>query len=201
MAPNSAIAFRLLSNALVERAAEITPSGDFGFHMNDALRDEIVAEINTAFAKVRRGSTTLHEAEVIDNCGSDKERRTARRQDTELCWQDVPAAVIQAHPLVFSFLCSESFRYYIAAYMVWSLRHYRERDLASLDFTIYALAPNTNKPPDRWKLERFSLFSPPQARAVQRFLRFMVEHREGGADSSQAELALNAYWNEAASVR
>jgi len=166
--------------------------------MNDTLRAEIIVEINTAFAKVRRGNITLHETEVIDSYGSDKERRTARRQDTELRWQDVPAPVIQAHPSALSFLCPESFRYYIAAYMVWSLRHYNTSDSASSDFTIYALAPNTNKPPDRWKLERFSLFSPLQARAVQRFLHFMVEHGDGRADTSQAELALRAYWNEAA---
>ena len=80
--------------------------------------------------------------------------------------------------------------------MVWSLRHYRTSDSTSSDFTIYALAPNTNKPGDKWKLRRFGMFSPQQARAVRRFLEFMVEHGDGYADDTVAKLALDAYWNE-----
>jgi hypothetical protein len=166
--------------------------------MNDSLREEIIAEIATAFAEVCRGKITLHEAEVIDDHGSDAECDAARGRDTELRWQDVPDSVIEAHPSILSFLCPESFRYYIAAYMVWSLRFYMKSESASSDFTIYALAPNSGTPLDRWKLERFTLFSAQQARAVQRYLRFMVDHGDGCADSSQAELALQAYWNEAA---
>ena len=166
--------------------------------MNDSLREQIIAEINAAFDKVPRGQITLHEADVIDDCGSDKDRRKARRLDIESRWQDVPASVIEAHYSVLSFLCPESFRYYIPAYMVWSLRYYKMSQSISSDFTIYALTPNTNKPLDKFSLQRFSLFSPPQARAVQRFLQFMVDHGDGHADDSQAQLALNAYWNQAA---
>ena len=166
--------------------------------MNDALRNEIITEITRAFANVRRGDVTLHEARVIDSCGSDKKRRAARSLDTESRWEDVPAAIIEAHPMILSYLCPESFRYYIAAYMVWSLRHYGSSCSDSLDFTIYALTPDTNKLQDKWKLERFSIFSPAQARATQRFLRFMIVEGDSYTDTYQAELALNVYWNEAA---
>ena len=164
--------------------------------MSDLLRNEIIADITAAFSDVRRGSTTLHEADVIDSCGSDAQRRAARSRDTESRWQDVPDADIESHSSALSFLCPESFRYYLAAYMVWSLRHYRTSDSASSDFTIYALTPNTNKQRDKSKLSRFALFSPRQTMAVRRFLEFMIEHGDGCADDTAAKLALDAYWNE-----
>jgi hypothetical protein len=168
--------------------------------MNDALRDEIIAGITEAFTGVRRGDITLHEADVIDECGSEKDRRTARARDVEKRWQDVPEADIESHSSALSFLCPESFRYYVAAYMVWSLRNYRTSKSASSDFTIYALMPNTNKAIDEWKLARFTLFSPAQARTIRRFLEFMVEHGDGHSDATQAKLALDAYWNERTKV-
>lgn len=163
--------------------------------MNDVLRDEIIADITEAFGGVRRGEITIHEANVIDDCGSEAERRAARARDTEKRWQDVPDSDIESYPSALSFLCPESFRYYVAAYMVWSLRYYRTSDSASSDFTIYAFTPNTNKPNDEWKLARFALFSPRQANAIRRFLGFMVEHGDGDADEIQAKLALDTYWN------
>ncbi|PWU10334.1 MAG: hypothetical protein C5B50_25730 [Verrucomicrobia bacterium] len=164
--------------------------------MNDVLRDEIIAEITAAFSGVARGDTTLHEADIIDRCGPDSARRAARARDAEKRWQDVPDTDIEQYPSALSHLCPESFRYYIAAYMVWSLRHYRTSGSASSDFTIYALAPNTNKPKDKRALSRFENFSTRQAQAIRRFLEFMVEHGDGLADDAQASLALDAYWYE-----
>ena len=162
--------------------------------MDDALHEEIITEINAAFADVARGSITLHEADVLDGGDPDSERAAARARDTEGHWQQVPAAAIEAHPSILSFLCPESFRYYLAAYMVWSLLHYRTSGSLSSDFTIYALTPNTNKPLKPWKLARFSVFSPAQARSICRYLQFMAEHGDGHADSWQARVALDSYW-------
>lgn len=166
--------------------------------VNEVLRDEIIAEITAAFSDVRRGAITLHEADVLDGCGSESQRRTARALDLERRWQDVPDSDIESHPFALSFLCPESFRYYIAAYMVWSLRHYRTSSSLSSDFTIYALTPNTNKPTDKWQLSRLKMFSHRQACAIRRYLEFMVEHGDDFADDTQAKLALVAFWNEQA---
>jgi hypothetical protein len=174
-----------------------------GANMNDSrveLCDEIIARITAAFSGVPRGGITLHEAVVIDHYGSDAERRTARARDAERRWQDVPDTVIESHPSVFSFLCPESFRYYIPAYMVWSLRYHRISDSLSSDFTIYSLTPTRDKGQDRWRLERFEIFSPAQARATWRYLQFMAECSDGYADDTQARFALKTYWNDAANV-
>ncbi len=164
--------------------------------MNNLIRDEIIAEIAAAFSDVCRGDITLHEADVIDDCGLDSMRRAARARDTEKRWQDVPDADIESHPAILCFLCPESFRYYIAAYMVWSLRHYQISNSDSSDWTIYALTPNTNKPLDKRTLSRFAIFSPQQSRVIRRFLEHMVDHGDGYAHSAQAKLALEAYWYE-----
>ncbi len=44
--------------------------------MNEGLQNEVIAKITAAFSEVRRGSVTLHEAEVINDCGSDAERHS-----------------------------------------------------------------------------------------------------------------------------
>jgi len=168
--------------------------------MNDILRDKVIAEITEAFSGVRRGAITLHEADVIDECGSEKDRRSARARDIEKRWQDVPETDIESHSSALSFLCPESFRYYIAAYMVWSLRNYHTSKSASSDFTIYALTPNTNKAVDKRSLSRFAIFSSEQAKTIRHFLEFMVDHEDGHADATQAKLALDAYWNERTNV-
>ncbi len=162
--------------------------------MNDALRDEIIAEIGAAFANVQRGATTLHEADVIDHCGSEREQRAARARDTERRWQDVPDADMASNPSALSFLCPESFRYYIPAYMVWSLRHYRT---SQPDSVIYALTPNTNKTKDKKKLAAFAMFSLQQREVIRRYLEFMVEHGDCHIDDTAASLALESYWKNA----
>jgi hypothetical protein len=164
--------------------------------MNDALRDEIIAEITAAFSGVRRGEITLHEADVIDDCGSDTARRAAHARDTEKRWQDVPDADIESYSAILCFVCPESFRYYIAAYVVWSLRNYRSSRSITSDWTIYALAPNTNKDLDERKLTRFNMFSAEQARAIRLFLEYMVEHGDGHVDATVAKLGLEVYWNK-----
>lgn len=159
--------------------------------MTESARQQVIDEIERAFNGLARGDITLHETDVIDGCGSERQRRKARKLDVEKRWQDVPVLAIDSHPTALCY-AGDSFRYYLAAYMVRSLR-----DLTSpvADFTIYALVPNTNKPRHKWRLERYSEFSPEQTQAVFHFLQLMAEE-EGYNDS--AKLALDALWAEKA---
>src|SRR5580765_9035818 len=69
--------------------------------MNEGLQNEVIAKITAAFPEVRRGSVPLHEAEVIDDCGSDPERHSLqtccttdwRRDSTSLT--DLPPKALQ----------------------------------------------------------------------------------------------------------
>jgi Family of unknown function (DUF6714) len=159
-----------------------------------AAPDEIIAGIRAAFAGVPRGAVTIHEAEVIDSYGSDQERAAARRLDTDASWDGVPDADIEECTTALCHLDPEGWRYYVPAYMVWSLRHYRVSSSVVSDFTIYTFDPSGSDPGLReYKLERFRPLDADQSRAVCRFLRHMAAN-DDYADGRVAEIALEEYW-------
>ncbi len=103
-------------------------------------RTELIAQIRKAFDNVTRlGGVSLHEADVIDSYGSQKEREVARKLDLDRFWWEVPHADIERYPWILSFLDATGFRYYIPAYMTWALTQYEDSGSLSLDMTIYAL--------------------------------------------------------------
>ena len=97
-------------------------------------REEAIRRIVSEFSKVfREGGVSLHEAQVIDDYGSDSQRRKARARDTEKHWTDVPEKDIEDHYSVLSFLDPIGYRYYLPAYIVWDLRHHEHSQSLSVD--------------------------------------------------------------------
>ncbi len=54
------------------------------------MREAIIGRIRTAFHGVKRGQIAIHEAQVIDDYGSDQARAQARALDTEGSWEEIP---------------------------------------------------------------------------------------------------------------
>jgi hypothetical protein len=157
-------------------------------------RERVIDAIQTAFADVgREDGVTLHEADVIDDYGSAAERAAARRLDTDERWQDVPDDDIEAHGGTLSFVDAKGFRYYLRAYMVWTLRHHETSDSISSMHSIFSLTLSDEVDMRDWKLERFRAFDDRQARAICGFLRYMAAHADGGNDELASQ-ALSAYW-------
>ena len=148
--------------------------------MSHALPEEAITQLYRAFDGVARGAITLHEARVIDYYGTDEERQEARARDTETCWQEVPATAIEKHWQIFPFLCPESFRYYLPAYLCFALR---QPDSLAAEFTLYALDSDHAPPPQS--------YSEAQRQAVRAFLAFERGCRSTGdvflADIERAE--------------
>jgi uncharacterized protein DUF6714 len=171
--------------------------GGFGLSATSTehRRAVVVEQIHRAFAGVgREGGVSLHEAVVIDNYGSQEERETARTLDMEATWQDIPETDIEQCDTALTFLDPIGFRYYLPAYMVWTLNHYEHSESMSVDSTIYAL--------DYCFLfrglamERFRPFSREQSEAVCAFLHFIAEEAGGMADDTAARRALKRYWGQ-----
>jgi hypothetical protein len=139
--------------------------------------DEVIAAIRTAFAGVPRGAVTIHEAEVIDEYGSDAERAPARRLDTEASWDRVPDADIEACTTALCHLDPEGWRYYGPAYMVWSLRHYRVSNSIVSDFTIYTFDPSGDAGLREYKLARFRCRRPVVLSITHNFRSFLDRSR------------------------
>jgi len=163
----------------------------------ESLRQHVIDEIRQAFGHVsREDGVTLHEAQVIDDYGSDEERVAARALDTDCRWQDVPDHLIEKYPDTLCFVDPKGFRYYLPAYMVWGLRQYEASNSFSVDHPIYSLMLSEVKPLREWELERYRVFDDEQAKAICRFLRFMAEQDEDFVDAKSAREALEGFWGK-----
>ena len=158
--------------------------------------ETVIEAIRAAFAGVPRGAITIHEAEVIDSYGSEAERDAARRLDTEPSWDRIPNADIEECTTALCHLDPEGWRYYVPAYMTWSLRHFRVSLSNVSDYTIYTFDSSGSDPGMReYHLGRYRLLDESQSCAVCRFLQYMATN-EAHADSWVANVALNEYWGQ-----
>ena len=86
---------------------------------------------------------------------------------------------------------AEAFRYYIPAYMLWTLGHLEAGDIAN-ESTLLALDPGTDREMlHDFRLSKFTLFTPPQVAATRAFLGHVSEHPYLG---EFADLALINHW-------
>lgn len=154
----------------------------------------IIEAIHAAFHGVPRGEITLHEAEVIDGYGSEKQRAKARRVDTDREWEEVPDEHVAECTTALCHVDARSWRYYIPSYMEWSLRHLRTTRSAAVDATIYTLDPSTSDAElVAYSKQRYRQLTGEQSRVVHRFLRYMAQQGDH-ADDVVARRALRAYW-------
>ena len=75
--------------------------------------------------------------------------------------------------MTFSFTDLKGYRFYIPAYMIWTLRHHRTSDSIICDNTIYALDA------DRYQFREVpftSWFTAPQLSAIVKFLAYCRDH-------------------------
>lgn len=166
--------------------------------MSNSNVKKIIDHIQAAFCNVRlEGGVSLHEAEVIDAYGTDAERSAARKKDNvDAPWQDVPPNDIENHGSILSFVDSKGFRYYLPAFMTWTLRNFRRSNCMSIDSTIYALDLSTDTGIRKWQLERFSLLNQAQAKAIYEFLTHMAYDAEDHCDGRVARDALRHHWKK-----
>jgi Family of unknown function (DUF6714) len=161
------------------------------------MAEGIIGEIRRAFCDVSRDEgVTLHEALVIDTYGSDSDRSAARELDTDRRWEDVPDQLIEENDSVLCFVDPKGFRYYLPAYMVWSLRNYETSEGFSHNHPIFSLSLSQSGSMRQWDLERFEVFNDEQARAICKFLRFMAQQDQDIVCVDKALEALDAYWGK-----
>jgi Cysteine-rich CPCC len=137
--------------------------------LEEHTRLALITEITTAFDSVtREDGISLHAAQALDDWNSMEEaQKIGREKDSESRWQDVPDKWIEYFH-VFPYFDDKGFRYYIPAYMIWSLKYYETSNSASVSSTIYVLENS-----DGYYSRHFELFNTTQLQAVEAFLKFM----------------------------
>jgi len=153
---------------------------------------QILEEIERAFDGVARDEgITLHETVEIDRCSGERQLAKARRLDTDKRWKDVPETDIERFPSALCFMDATGFRYYIPAYMSWTLRSHRTSDSETTDNTISAFESD---PLHRDK--RYSLLNDSQRRAVCRFLKYFAGKEDDLDRAYWAGIALRMGWGD-----
>ena len=151
--------------------------------------ERLIALIQNAFEGVQlEDGTTIHEAELEGAYSDDRVRIAAREKDKEHNWRDVPGWKIERFHSALSFLDVKGWRFYIPAYMVWTLRNWRTTDSPTVDSLIWDFDPDFKIS----FLPRYASLASEQACAVCQFLQFFCDY-SGEPDACKA---MAAYWQQ-----
>lgn len=155
-------------------------------------RQALLGHIRAAFRNVsREGGVSWSETFVIDDRGSDSERREARESDSDRHWSE-----LLDDPDWFPFLWSGGlafidkigFRYYLPAAMSWTIVH--EEGMYDLGLQLHLALPAPGDNLREHTLDKWSLLDERQRQAVKRFLRYMQ------ARHSAEDEQLGEWWRE-----
>ena len=156
---------------------------------NEELRDvaERIQQIHEAFAELTLGGgLTLHQAHLEGFYDEDEEEwLAARGKDMESHWAEVPDWKLESKSSALFFFDPEGWRFYIPAFMCWSLKNWRTTKSITVDFVLGTLARN-----NEYVMKQPELLNRAQSEAVCDFLAFFDRY-SGDADASEA---IQAYW-------
>jgi len=179
-------------------------------------RDEIIECIQEAFKDVsREDGVSLHEGLVMDAYGSDEERLEARRMDTEGHWSQISDQELIKYQNALRYFDRKSFKYYVPAYMIFSLNHSQTSPAGSNDNVIYDLTldsrPEADSDLDKGifanlnidydelrhnNRDRFNGFNHAQSVAIAKYLQYCSKNEMRGFHSAAAKEALEGYWKD-----
>jgi hypothetical protein len=89
-----------------------------------------------------------------------------------------------------------SWRYFLPAYLIWTLGHLETSDLFLVDETIYTFSVyEVGHPLRQHQVLRFDTLSSAQKTCVAHFLQYMAK-QESLCDAEKAKAALADYWEQ-----
>jgi hypothetical protein len=149
--------------------------------------DILIQQIHTAFADVTLdGAETLHQADLEGAYRDIQVWHDAGKKDLESHWTEVPDWKLEWRWSVLSFLKPESWRFYIPAFMCWSLKNWRTSDSVTSDRVLSNLGwVGEDSTRNQETLNRV------QAEAVYAFLSFFNRY-SGEPDAAKA---IQANWS------
>jgi hypothetical protein len=155
------------------------------------LRDveRLVRQLRGAFAEVELGGgETIHQAHLEGIFGKGEEWIAAREKDPESHWYEVPDWKLKTGFSTLSFFDVEGWRFYIPAFMSWSLQNWRTTDSTTADSVLWDLDWGHH---EHWS-KRYESLNRAQSEAVHDFLEFF--DRYSGQDD--ARKAIRSYWHQ-----
>jgi len=144
--------------------------------MTKSTEQTLIDEIDQAFSGVRlEDGISLNMTKYNDSGGSVKQFEEKARFDERDDWHRIPDDTLEKFTVTFSFTDLKGFRFYIPAYMIWTLRNHRKSDSIIGSMTIYAIDP------DHYifgQVRFFDWFSMPQIVVMVKFLEYCCANEE-----------------------
>ena len=133
----------------------------------DNRAQTLIQQIENALDGVTLGDgITLHEAIALDDYAPEDECIVASMVSRDRCWQDVTDAEIELDDCILHFLDLEGLRYYLPAFMIWTINNYTNSGRIIGDATISACKDAVIYSP---------LISAEQANSIIEFLQYFVD--------------------------
>ena len=133
----------------------------------DNRAQTLIQQIENAFDGVTLGDgITLHESIALDDYATEDECIAASTVGRDRRWQDVTDAEIELDDCILHFLDREGLRYYLPAFMIWTVNNYTTSGRIIGDTTISACKDAVICSP---------LINAEQANSIIEFLQYFVD--------------------------
>lgn len=164
-------------------------------HPKSSEPHDLIDEIELAFSGIQLdGGVSMAQAIADEQSLFPPRTHIDPPKSSTTSWKNIDPKMIERFNYILPWLDAKGFRFYIPAFMLWTLRN-QDSDQLVEDNTVAALAPvkrtlNGHKV-DSQKASMHALLSPDQRKAIRRFLEHEAKHEEYAAE---AQLALDHYW-------
>lgn len=151
----------------------------------------LISSITHAFRDIELGNgVSWHEADVLDNYGSQEQRNKARALDEKNDWTNIPEGLIGdlKFQSVLPFLDAKGLYFYVAPVMIFALKNYTTSSSLIVHSIVYNLS-NGKTAEDLQKL-----LTPEQKECIIDFLYFCLEVGDDYFDIGGLEDRMNKYW-------
>jgi hypothetical protein len=146
--------------------------------------EKLIVEIEKAFHEVKLGGgISLNMTEYLDSYRTNEKFAKLAKQDERNDWTKISDAVLEQFTVTFCFTDEQGFRFYLPAYMRWSLNN-PESDNFIGDHTIYALNTKTIEELQNKKITE--ILNDEQTEVIVKFLNWCVFDNSDNCDSEVA---------------
>lgn len=146
--------------------------------MSKTQEEKLIERIQSAFSNVKlEDGVSLNMTKYNDSGGSSQEYLTEAIVDERNDWQAISDETLEQFNVTFSFTDVKGFRFYLPAYMIWTIKNHAISDNIIADFTIYALKPDHHVFKQA-KVDFYDWFTAEQLDSIIAFLKFCTKNYE-----------------------
>ena len=132
---------------------------------------ELIEKIRCAFEGVElEDGVSLNMTEYNDSSGSRPEFIERSLQDERIDWSSIPDEVLEQFLVTFPFTDLKGYKFYMPAYMIWTIRNHEKSNSPIGEFTIFAIHPSRHQ---FQKVPFIDWFTDAQINVMKEFLAFV----------------------------